>query len=424
MALSLLSRRTVPAAFSAFSALARFQSTAGKYRPEPSTAASLMDIGTRGIFNENHDMFRSMVRKFIEVNVGPYHEKWEDMGQVPRELWLAAGKQGLLNIATPEKYGGSGADILYAAIVWEELGYSGFTGPGWPMHSDIVIPYILRLGTEEQKERLIPPMCSGEKIGALAMTEPTTGSDVAAIRTHGKLDPETGDYIINGNKTFITNGWHADVVIVAVKTDDKAKPSQGISLLLVERGMKGFERGKKLKKMGMKAQDTAELFFDNVRVPKANILGEPNKGFYYLMQDLPQERLIIADIGVAAAESSFEITRSHVKDRKAFGKVLLDQQIIKHRMARMKMEIVAARAFIDQCLMLHSQKRLDTATASMAKTLGSELQNRVADEGVQLHGGWGYMWQYPIARAYVDARVQPIYGGTNEIMMELVGRTL
>jgi len=390
-------------------------------RLEPHSADSLLAMGTRRIFNEEHDMFRDICRRFFNDKVVPFHEQWEQDGKVSRELWKQAGSTGLLGANTPTEFGGSGAGILSAAIVWEEQAYTGCTGPGFSLHSDIVIPYLVRYGTEEQKQRLIPGLVSGDLIGAIAMSEPGAGSDLAGVKTHAVLKDD--EFILNGQKTFITNGQLADVVIVVCKTEP-AKGAHGVSLLLVERDMKGFERGRNLKKMGLKAQDTSELFFDSVRVPKKNLLGEINKGFYMLMQELPQERLLIADIAVAAAEAMFEWTRMYTKERKAFGKTIADLQTTRHKMAELKTSLSVARAFIDQCLLLHSEGNLTTSTASMAKYWGSDLQNKVAYDCVQLHGGYGFMMEYPIARAFVDARVQPIYGGTNEIMKELIARTI
>lgn len=285
------------------------------------------------------------------------------------------------------------------------------------------MPYIANYGTEEQIKRFIPQMTAGKCIGAIAMTEPGAGSDLQGVRTNAKKDGS--DWILNGSKTFITNGWLSDVVIVVTVTNREARsPAHGISLFLVENGMKGFIKGQKLHKMGLKAQDTAELFFEDVRLPASALLGEENKGFYYLMQELPQERLLIADLAVSAGEFMFEETRNYVKQRKAFGKTVAHIQTVQHKLAELKTNICVTRAFVDSCLQLHDRKRLDSAGASMAKYWASELQNHVAYECVQLHGGSGYMWEYPIAKAYVDARVQPIYGGTNEIMKELIARDI
>lgn len=269
--------------------------------------------------------------------------------------------------------------------------------------------------------KFVPKLCKGEWVGALGMTEPGAGSDLQGMRT--TAEPKGDHYVLNGSKVFITNGAHSDVVVVAAKTDP-AKGAKGMSLLLVEQGMEGFKKGRKLKKMGLRAQDTSELFFDNVRVPKENLLGEEGKGFIYMMKELPQERLLIADISLASSEAIFETTRSYVKERKAFGKTVNDFQVTKHNLAEMKTEITVARAFTDQCLRLHNEGRLDSAMASMAKYFVSDLRCKIADRCVQLHGGWGYMWEYPVCKEFVDARVQPIYGGTNEIMKELIARSI
>lgn len=370
-------------------------------------------------------MMRDMTRKYFDEHVKPHHNKWEEEGNVSKECWTTAGELGLLATTVPEKYGGLGADILTAAIVWEEQSYSGCSGPGFAMHSDIVAPYIVRYGTEDQKHKFLPKMVSGECIGALAMTEPGAGSDVQGIKT--RLEKQaSGDYVLNGSKTFITNGWMAGVVVTACVTDPAAG-HKGVTLALVEDGMEGFERGRKLKKLGLKAQDTSELFFNNVKIPKENILhpqGKEGMGFIQMMSDLPQERLLIADIGVARAEACFEWTRSYVKERKAFGKTIMDMQLTKQKMAQLKIEITVARTFVDRCLELHRDGRLDTAMASMCKSHCTDLEVKVADACVQLHGGYGFMWEYDVCKAYADARVQPIYGGTNEIMKEVISRDI
>ncbi|KAG8521038.1 Long-chain specific acyl-CoA dehydrogenase, mitochondrial [Galemys pyrenaicus] len=392
-------------------------------RLETPSAKSLTDIGTRRIFSTEHDIFRESVRKFFQEEVIPNHSEWEKAGEVSRELWEKAGKQGLLGVNIAEKHGGIGGDLYSAAILWEEQAYSNCTGPGFSLHSDIVMPYIANYGSEEQIKHFIPQMAAGKCIGAIAMTEPGAGSDLQGVRTNAKKDGS--DWILNGSKVFITNGWLSDVVIVVAVTSREARsPAHGISLFLVENGMKGFIKGRKLHKMGLKAQDTAELFFEDVRLPASALLGEENKGFYYLMQELPQERLLISELAISACEFMFEETRNYVKQRKAFGKTVAHIQTVQHKLAELKTHICVTRAFVDSCLQLHEAKRLDSATASMAKYWASELQNSVAYDCVQLHGGWGYMWEYPIARAYVDARVQPIYGGTNEIMKELIAREI
>ena len=390
-------------------------------RPEPNVCDSLLQIGSRRIYSQEHDMYREMLRNFYDEKVVPFHEEWEDKGEVPRELWTDAGANSMLGVTMPEEYGGLGVDILYSSVNWQEQSYAGTTGPGWALHSEIVCPYILNYGTDEQKQEYLPKLCSGEYISAIAMTEPGAGSDLQGMKTTAIKDGD--DYILNGSKVFITNGWLADLVIVCAKTDP-TKGAKGISLFLVEAGTPGFTKGKKLKKMGMKAQDTAELFFEDVRLPKSALLGKEGAGFMYLMEELPQERLLIADMGVAAAEACYEWTRDYVKQRKAFGKTLSNLQTIQHKLAEMKTDIVVGRRFADHCLELHAAGKLDNGMASMAKYWLTDLQNKVADDCVQLHGGWGYMWEYPVCRAYVDGRVQSIYGGSNEIMKELIARSI
>jgi len=390
-------------------------------RLAPAQAGSLLDIGIRDIFDSDHDMFRETARSFFENDCKPFHGEWEEKGEVPRDLWLRAGELGLLSNMVPEEYGGLGLDCKYPAIVWEEQSYSGCTGPGFAMHSDIVAPYIANYGTEEQKSRILPKLVSGEWIGALGMTEPSAGSDFANIKTVAVKDGD--DYILNGSKTFITNGWLADVTIVCAKTNPE-KGAHGVSLFLIEDGMKGFVKGNKLKKMGMKAQDTCELFFEDLRVPASAMLGPEDKGFYCVMQELPQERLLIADMGVASAEAVFEMSREYTRERKAFKGTLSDLQTVSHKLAEMKTDICVGRAFVDQCIALHSEHKLKSDQASMAKYWCTDLQNKIADHGVQLHGGWGYMWEYDVCKHYVDARVQSIYGGANEIMKELIGRQI
>jgi acyl-CoA dehydrogenase len=305
--------------------------------------------------------------------------------------------------------------------MFEEIARAGFTGLGFGLHNEIVAPYILSYGSEAQKERYLPAMARGEIVGAIAMSEPAAGSDLQGIRSTAH---DAGDhFVLNGSKTFITNGWHADLVIVVAKTDPSAG-AKGTSLLLVERGMPGFEKGKRLKKVGMKAQDTSELFFDNVKVPKANLLGDVNRGFIYLMQELPWERLQIAISGIAAAQAAIDWTMDYTKERKAFGTTVASFQTTRFKLAELQTEVQVARVFVDRCTELLLEGKLDTATASMAKYWCSDLQCKVIDECVQLHGGYGFMWEYPIARAWADARVQRIYGGTNEIMKEVIARSI
>jgi len=375
----------------------------------------------RTIFSEQHEQYRSTVRRFLEKEVAPHHEQWEDDGYVNRDVWLKAGENGLLCPSMPEAFGGAAADKLYSVVMFEEIARQGFTGLGFGLHNEIVAPYILSYGSPAQKDRYLPAMARGETIGAIAMSEPAAGSDLQGIRTTAR---DEGDhFVLNGSKTFITNGFHADLVIVVAKTNPEAG-AKGTSLLLVERGMPGFEKGRRLKKVGMKAQDTSELFFDNVKVPKANLLGDLNRGFIYLMQELPWERLQIAISGISAAQAAIDWTLDYTKERKAFGSTVAAFQTTRFKLAELQTEVQVARVFVDRCIDLLMQGKLDTATASMAKYWCSDLQCKVIDECVQLHGGYGYMWEYPIARAWADARVQRIYGGTNEIMKEVIARSI
>jgi acyl-CoA dehydrogenase len=375
----------------------------------------------RTVFGEQHEQFRDTVRRFLDKEVAPHHAEWEEQGYVDRSVWTKAGANGLLCLSMPEQYGGSDADRLYSVVMFEEIARAGFTGLGFGLHNEIVAPYILSYGSEAQKERYLPAMARGEIVGAIAMSEPAAGSDLQGIRSTAH---DAGDhFVLNGSKTFITNGWHADLVIVVAKTDPSAG-AKGTSLLLVERGMPGFEKGKRLKKVGMKAQDTSELFFDNVKVPKANLLGDVNRGFIYLMQELPWERLQIAISGIAAAQAAIDWTMDYTKERKAFGTTVASFQTTRFKLAELQTEVQVARVFVDRCTELLLEGKLDTATASMAKYWCSDLQGKVLDECVQLHGGYGFMWEYPVARAWADARVQRIYGGTNEIMKELITRSM
>jgi acyl-CoA dehydrogenase len=375
----------------------------------------------RTLFGEQHEQYRDTVRRFLEKEVAPHHAKWEEDGYVDREVWLKAGKNGLLCPSMPEAYGGADADRLYSVAMFEEIARQGYTGLGFGLHNEIVAPYILKYGSDAQKTKYLPAMASGEVIGAIAMSEPSAGSDLQGIRTTAR---DAGDHwILNGSKTFITNGWHADLVIVVAKTDPDAG-AKGTSLLLIERGMPGFEKGRRLKKAGMKAQDTSELFFDNVKVPKSNLLGDLNRGFMYLMQELPWERLQIALSGIAAAQAAIDQTIEYTKERKAFGTTVAGFQTTRFKLAELQTEAQVARVFVDRCTELLMQGKLDTATASMAKYWVSDLQCKIIDECVQLHGGYGYMLEYPVTRAWTDARVQRIYGGTNEIMKEVIARSM
>ena len=377
----------------------------------------------RTLFNADHEAFRDSFRKFMDKEIAPNHEAWEEQGYVDREVWRKAGANGFLGMTLPEAYGGADADKLYSVVQMEELSRGGFSGIGYGLHNEIVAPYILHYGTEAQKQKYLTAMTSGEMIGAIAMSEPAAGSDLQGVKTTA-IKQADGTYVINGSKTFITNGWHADLVIVVAKTDTAAG-AKGTSLFLIERGMPGFEKGKRLKKLGLKAQDTSELFFDNVKVSADQLLGGPameGKGFICLMEQLPWERLQIAIGAVAAAQAAIDWTVSYVKDRKVFGQAVGQYQNTRYTLAELQTEVQVARVFVDKCCELLGTDQLDTATASMAKYWCSDLQCKVMDECVQLHGGYGYMWEYPITRAYADARVQRIYGGTNEIMKEVISR--
>ena len=379
----------------------------------------------RTLFSSDHEAFRDSFTRFIDKEIAPFHAQWEDQGYVDRAVWNKAGENGFLCMTMPEEYGGSGADKLYSVIQMEALGKAGFSGIGYCLHSEIVAPYIEHYGTADQKKRYLPRLTSGEMIGAIAMSEPAAGSDLQGIKTTAALQAD-GSYLLNGSKTFITNGWHADLVIVVAKTNPAAG-AKGTSLLLIERGMPGFSVGKRLKKMGLKAQDTSELFFDNVRVPAENLLGGAaleNKGFICLMEQLPWERLQIAISAVAASEAAIGWTVDYVKERKVFGQPIASFQNTRFTLAELHTEVQVARVFVDKCTEQLLQDKLDTATASMAKYWCSDLQCKVMDECVQLFGGYGYMWEYPITRAYADARVQRIYGGTNEIMKEVITRSM
>ena len=383
----------------------------------------------RTLFTPDHEAFRDSFRRFITKEIAPFHDAWEEQGYVERAVWNKAGENGFLCTSMPEAYGGADADKLYSVIQMEELARAGTSGIGYSLHSEIVAPYILHYGTEAQKSHYLPKLASGEMIGAIAMSEPAAGSDLQGIKATAIKQPD-GSYLLNGSKTFITNGWHADLVIVVAKTNPAAgeqRGGKGTSLLLVERGMAGFSVGKRLKKLGLKAQDTSELFFDNVRVPAENLLGGvamENKGFICLMEQLPWERLQIAITAVASAQAAIDWTVAYVKERKVFGQAVSSFQNTRFKLAEMQTEVQIAQVFVDKCTELVLTDKLDTATASMAKYWCSDLQCKVMDECVQLFGGYGYMWEYPITRAYADARVQRIYGGTNEIMKEVITRSM
>jgi acyl-CoA dehydrogenase len=377
---------------------------------------------TREIFDEEHESFRDAVGTFLDKEVVPHHDQWERDGVVDREVWAKAGAQGLLGLQLDEEYGGGGTqDFRYNVVIGEEMARRGVYGAAFPLFNDMIVPYLVASANAEQKKRWFPGLASGELIAAIAMSEPGAGSDLQGIRTTAV---DQGDhYVLNGSKTFISNGILADVVIVVARTDPEAG-HKGISLLVVERGMEGFERGRNLDKMGQHAQDTAELFFENVRVPKENLLGEEGAGFLYLMTNLSQERLSIAVAAVSACEMVLEDTLSYAKERTAFGKPIGSFQHNRFVIAEMATETHIARVFLDDCITKHLTGDLDAKTASMAKWWTTELQKKLVDQGVQMHGGYGYMMEYPIARAYVNSRVQTIYGGTTEIQKEIIGRSL
>jgi alkylation response protein AidB-like acyl-CoA dehydrogenase len=375
-------------------------------------------------FTEDHELFRESFRTFVEREMVPHHLEWNREGIVSRDLFATAGEAGFLGMAVPEEYGGGGVDdFRYSQVIGEELQYAGVgaSGLGMTLHTDICLPYFLSLGTEEQKARWLPGIVAGELITAIGMTEPGIGSDLASMSSTALRD---GDhYVVNGAKTFITNGINADLVIAAVKTDPSQHHS-GMSLLVIERGMAGFERGRNLEKVGLHAQDTAELFFTDVQVPVENLLGVEGKGFAHLVDNLPQERLSIAVSGVAAAEAALRWTLDYVRERKAFGSPIASFQNTRFELAEMRTEIDVSQVFVDRCVEALNVRELSVEEAAEAKWWCTELQKRTVDRCVQLHGGYGYMLEYPIAQAYVDARVTTIYGGTTEIMKEIIGRSL
>jgi len=364
-----------------------------------------------------------MANRFFTSELLPHYDKWEKQEIVDRSAWEKSGEAGLLCASMPEEYGGAGGTYAHEAVIAEALGHVGIDAFGLALHNSIVAPYILHHGSEEQKQKWLPRMASGEMIGAIAMTEPGAGSDLQGIRTTAVKDGN--HYLINGSKTFITNGQHANLIIVVVKTD-ASKGAKGTSLMILETDeLAGFRRGRNLDKIGLKANDTSELFFDDVRIPTSNMLGtEEGLGFFQLMQELPQERLLIANQAICAIERALALTVDYVKERKAFGKSVMDFQNTQFKLAELKTEATIARVFIDNCVTQHLEGKLDQTTASMAKYWVTDLQCKVMDECLQLHGGYGYMNEYPIARMFRDARVQRIYGGTNEIMKLVIARSL
>lgn len=377
----------------------------------------------RRIFEPEHEQFREVVARFAQSEIAPHHLDWEREGIVPREIWLRMGELGLLCTDVPEEYGGGGMpDFRFNLVITEELMRVGASGLGTILHNDTIVPYFLKYATDEQKQRFLPGMARGELITAIAMTEPGAGSDLASMRTTAVKQAD-GSYLLNGTKTFITNGIHSDIIIVCAKTDPTAKHA-GISLVLVERGMPGFSRGRKLEKVGMHAQDTAELIFEDVVVPAENLLGEEGAGFRYLTSNLAQERLSIAVTGLASARAALDWTVEYVKQRTAFGTPISSFQNTKFELAEVKTQVEIGQAYIDQCVLALNAGTLDPAEAAQAKYWCTDLQKTAADRCLQLFGGYGYMAEYPIARAYVDARVTSIYGGTNEVMKTIIAKSL
>ena len=376
----------------------------------------------RTLFSPEHEEFRRNVRRFFEEEIVPHHERWEEQQCVDRAIWNRAGELGMLCMSMPEEYGGSGADRLFNVVMMEEQMRVGVSGVGFSLHTDIVANYINNFGNDEQKQKWLPKMATGEIVTAIAMTEPGTGSDLQAVKTTAIIDGD--DYVINGSKTFISNGLLCDLVILVAKTGTSGEGAKDISLILVETDRPGFSKGKPLKKVGMKALDTCELFLQNVRVPRANLLGQEGMGFIALMRELAWERLIIAITAVAASEAALQWTLDYTRSRKVFGRAVADYQNSRFKLAEMKAEITIGRVYVDRCLELVLAGNLGIDAAAAAKYWCSELQGRVMDQCVQMHGGYGYMLEYPIARAWVDSRAQRIYGGTNEIMKELIARTM
>ena len=378
----------------------------------------------RDLYEDEHESLRASFRAWLEAEVVPHEREWDAEGIVPRKIFADAGRHGFLAFDAPEAYGGGGTeDFRFNAVVTEELQSAAVAGAGLglTLHNDICLPYFLTYGTDEQKDRWLPGICSGELITAIAMTEPGIGSDLASMSTTALRDGDA--YVVNGSKTFITNGINADLVITAVKTDPTQR-HKGMSLLVLERGMAGFERGRNLEKIGQHAQDTAELFFSDVQVPVANLLGEEGQGFVHLVHNLPQERLSIAMSGVAAARAALGWTLDYVRERQAFGQPIGSFQNTRFVLAEIATEVQIAETFVDRCILALNDGELTAEEAAMAKWWCTELQKRVVDRCLQLFGGYGYMLEYPIARAYADARITTIYGGTTEIMKEIVGRSL
>lgn len=375
----------------------------------------------RTIFDHEHELFRTQVRRFIETTIAPYHAQWERDGMVPRDLWRAAGKAGLLGCSVPEEYGGAGVDHLFDFVVVEEMARSGFTGPAFHVHNEMVIPYLLSFGTEEQKQQWLPRMVTGEVVGALALTEPAAGSDLRGMKLRAKRD---GDgYILSGQKVFISNGQLCDLIVVAAKTGTENRAGE-ISLFLVESSREGFRRGQMLEKIGLKAQDTSELFFDSVRIPATNLLGVEHGGLGMLAKNLAQERLTQAIRSITVVETVLELTVEYVSQRQMFDRALADFQATQFRLADLKSEAVVGRVLVDRCIQQFLEKRFDGIDAAIAKLWVANLHCRAVDECLQLFGGWGYTWESPIARFYADARIVRIAGGSIEVMKHIIGKSL
>ncbi|GAB5387202.1 MAG: acyl-CoA dehydrogenase family protein [Alphaproteobacteria bacterium] len=392
----------------------------GRYNKETPTM-TVTSFFPRDLFSPEHELFRDQVRRFVVEEVTPHHADWEEQQHVPRDLWLKAGENGFLGCQIPEEYGGLDAGLLYDLIVYEELNYAGHTGPGFWLQSSLVAPYLIHFGTEEQKQRWLPGMVTGELISGIAMTEPGAGSDLASIRTTAVKDGD--DWVLNGAKTFISNGGQGDMFIIVAKTDPEQR-AKGVSLFLCPADAEGFSRGRVLKKQGHHAQDTAELFMDNVRLPADALLGEENKGFFHMMEELPQERIIIAAFCVARAEAALHWTLEYTKDRKAFGGSVFDFQNTRFKLAEVKAELQVGRSYIDRLIAMHMEGKADLAQTAAAKMWCTEMLGRTADTCLQFFGGYGYMEEYPISKLWADARLERIYGGANEIMRELVARSL
>ena len=375
----------------------------------------------RTLFDADHELFRESVQHFITKEIQPHYAQWEKDGVVPRSVWLEAGRMGLLCPTVPEEYGGPGGDFLHSVIMTEEMARAGAMAPTFYLQSEIVAPYILHFGTEEQKHTWLPRMASGDVVSAVGMSEPNGGSDLQNLATSGRREGD--EFVVNGQKVFITSGHTADLLVLACRTNEN-RGAKGISLLLVDTTTPGFARGRRLEKIGCKAQDTAELFFSDMRVPVANLLGGEGRGFYHLMTELAQERLIQAIRAVASAEAAIEWTIDYVRNRPMFGQTLADFQNTQFTLAQLHSDVLAQRVFVDRCVELHVQGRLDAVDAAKLKMVTTQLQGRVMDECLQLHGGWGYMWEYPIARAFVDARMSRVGGGAIEVMKQIIGRSL